>query len=144
MRPTPMPTYCTSSSQARIASNRRAPRRPCAGGGCQHQHIVFERQRNMKTAQVQEMFEQLGGLLPHGFPPPVLDTIGTDKVFGYRAKITPHYDVPEPNKAPKRAQGRGNATTTSSTAIKLGPLASRRRPAADWWTCRTTTSQRRQ
>jgi tRNA/tmRNA/rRNA uracil-C5-methylase (TrmA/RlmC/RlmD family) len=62
---------------------------------------VFEQQRNMKTVQVQEMFERLGGLLPHGFSPPVLDTIGTDKVFGYRFKIMPHYDVPVPNKAPK-------------------------------------------
>jgi tRNA/tmRNA/rRNA uracil-C5-methylase (TrmA/RlmC/RlmD family) len=58
------------------------------GGGCQHQHIAFERQRNMKTVQVQKLFKQLGGMLPHRFPPPVLDTIGTDKVFGYRSKIT--------------------------------------------------------
>jgi hypothetical protein len=46
----------------------------------------------------------------------------TDKVFGYRSKITPHHDTPVPNKAPKRAQGRGNAVTTSSTACKIGPI----------------------
>ncbi len=68
------------------------------------------------------MFKQLGGLLPRGFPPLVLDTIRTDKVFRYRSKITPHYDVPAPNKALKRAQGRGNAATTSSTACKIGPI----------------------
>jgi tRNA/tmRNA/rRNA uracil-C5-methylase (TrmA/RlmC/RlmD family) len=83
---------------------------------------MFERQRNMKTAQVQEMFERLGGLLPHGFPPPVLDMIGTDEVFGYRFKITPHYNAPVPNKAPKRARGRFDAATTSSTACKIGPI----------------------
>ncbi len=55
------------------------------------------------------MFKQLKGLLPCRFPPPVLDTIETDKVFRNRSKITPHYDVLAPNKAPKRAQGRGNA-----------------------------------
>jgi hypothetical protein len=69
----------------------------------------------MKTAQVQEMFERLGGLLPHGFPPLVLDMIGTDEVFGYRFKITPHYNVPVPNKVPKRARGRFDAAMTSST-----------------------------
>jgi hypothetical protein len=46
----------------------------------------------------------------------------TDKVFGYRFKIMPHYDVAVPNKAPKRAQSRGNATTTSSTVCTIGPI----------------------
>ncbi len=77
----------------------------------------------MKTAQVQELFKQLRGLSPCGFSPPALDTIGTDKVFRYRSKITPHYDVPAPNKVPKRAQARGNAATTSSTACKIGPIS---------------------
>jgi tRNA (uracil-5-)-methyltransferase len=60
--------------------------------------------------------------LPRRFPPPVLDTIGTDKVLGYRSKTTPHYDALVPNKAPKRAQGRGNAAITSSTACKIGSI----------------------
>jgi hypothetical protein len=60
--------------------------------------------------------------LPRRFPPPVLDTIRTDKVLGYRSKITPHYDTLAPNKAPKKAQGRGNAATTSSTACKIGSI----------------------
>jgi tRNA/tmRNA/rRNA uracil-C5-methylase (TrmA/RlmC/RlmD family) len=75
----------------------------------------------MKTLQVQELFKQLRGLLPRGFPPLVLDIIRMDKVFRYRSKITPHYNVPAPNKAPIRAWSRGNAATTSSTACKNGP-----------------------
>jgi hypothetical protein len=43
-------------------------------------------------------------------------------VFRYRSKITPHYNVLAPNKALKRAQGRGNAATTSSTACKIGSI----------------------
>ena len=93
-------------------------------GGCQYQHITIERQRNMKTLQVQELFERLGGLSPTDFPP-VLDTIGTDEVFGYRSKITPHYDAPMQKKALKRAWDNN------------------RRRATDWWTCRTATSPRR-
>jgi hypothetical protein len=76
----------------------------------------------MKTLQVQELFKQLGGLSPCRFPPPVLDTIKTDKVFRNRSKIMPHYDVLAPNKVPKRARGRGNAKTTSSTACKIGSI----------------------
>ncbi len=90
-------------------------------GGCQYQHITIERQRNMKTAQVQELFERLGGLSPANFPP-VLDTIGTDEVFGYRSKITPHYDAPMQKKALKRARGNGDAATTSNVACEIGPI----------------------
>ena len=62
-------------------------------GGCQYQHITIDRQRSMKTMQVQELFERVGGLKADEFPK-VLDTLGTDEVFGYRSKITPHYDAP--------------------------------------------------
>jgi hypothetical protein len=36
-------------------------------GGCQYQHIMIKRQRNMKTVQVQELFKRFGGLLPTDF-----------------------------------------------------------------------------
>jgi 23S rRNA (uracil1939-C5)-methyltransferase/tRNA (uracil-5-)-methyltransferase len=62
-------------------------------GGCQYQHISISKQRQMKTLQVQELFEKLGGLSPTDFPA-VLDTIGTNEIYGYRSKITPHYDAP--------------------------------------------------
>ena len=90
-------------------------------GGCQYQHITIERQRNMKTLQVQELFERLGGLSPTDFPP-VLDTIGTDEVFGYRSKITPHYDAPMQKKALKRARDNCDAATTSNIACEIGPI----------------------
>lgn len=55
-------------------------------GGCQYQHISIKRQRKMKTEQVQDMFERIGGLKKDEFPR-VLDTIGTDEVFEYRSKM---------------------------------------------------------
>ena len=70
-------------------------------GGCQYQHISIAKQRQMKTLQVQELFERLGGLSPKDFPT-VLDTIGTDEIYGYRSKITPHYDAPLKKKSQPR------------------------------------------
>lgn len=71
-------------------------------GGCQYQHITIGRQRSMKTVQVQELFEKLGGFETQDFPA-VLDTLGTDEVFGYRSKITPHYEAPMNKKGRKKA-----------------------------------------
>ena len=55
-------------------------------GGCQYQHIKIERQRQMKTEQVQYLFERIGGLKKEEFPS-VLDTIGTGEVYEYRSKM---------------------------------------------------------
>ncbi len=91
-------------------------------GGRQYQHIIIKWQRNMKTVQVQELFEQSGGLPPMDFPP-VLNMNGADEVFGYRSKIMLHYDAPMQKKVPKRAQGNGNAATSSNIACKIGPIS---------------------
>jgi hypothetical protein len=45
-----------------------------------------------------------------------------DEVFGYRSKITPHYDTLMQKKVLKRARGNGDATTASNIACKLGPM----------------------
>ena len=88
-------------------------------GGCQYQHITIDRQRKMKMAQVQELFERLGGFETHEFPA-VLKTQGTDEVFGYRSKITPHYE------APIKKRGRRKALTSGDTAMsklcEIGPI----------------------
>ena len=55
-------------------------------GGCQYQHVTIERQRRFKTEQVQDLFERVGGLKRDSFPK-VMDTIGTDEVYGYRSKM---------------------------------------------------------
>jgi len=88
-------------------------------GGCQYQHITIDRQRKMKTMQVQELFERLGGFDKHEFPA-VLDTLGTDEVFGYRSKITPHYDAPIKKKGRRRAQNNGD--TAVSKVCEIGPI----------------------
>jgi len=59
-------------------------------GGCQYQHIGYERQLREKTAQVAELMRKIGG-----FEHPVELAIGSPEVYGYRSKITPHYNRPD-------------------------------------------------
>lgn len=86
-------------------------------GGCQYQHITIDRQRKMKTVQVQELFERLGGYKRDEVT--VLDTLGTDEVFGYRSKITPHYDAPIKKKGRRKAQNTGDQ---ASKVCEIGPI----------------------
>jgi len=59
-------------------------------GGCQYQHIDYERQLTEKTRQVAELMEKLGGI-DHL----VERAIGSPRVYHYRSKITPHYNRPD-------------------------------------------------
>ncbi len=65
-------------------------------GGCQYQHIHIQTQREWKTSQVQELLERIGRQDPDTFPA-TLPTVGTDEIYHYRSKITPHYDRPVKN-----------------------------------------------
>lgn len=59
-------------------------------GGCQYQHINIDAQRQWKKSQVESLLQRIGGLKDLT----VKDTVGTSDLFGYRTKITPHYDAP--------------------------------------------------
>jgi len=66
-------------------------------GGCQYQHMDISSQRLWKTRQVEELLERIGDIHDIHVSP----TVGTDEIFHYRSKITPHYEQPEkdgPNK----------------------------------------------
>lgn len=58
-------------------------------GGCQYQHLRYEEQLRWKSLQVREAFSRLGGIeveVPLAWPSP--------REYGYRSKITPHYQRP--------------------------------------------------
>lgn len=80
-----------------VDESRHRVKAPCPlaeeCGGCQYQHIDIETQREWKTSQVQELLERIGKLDPTTFPL-TRPTVGTDEVYKYRSKITPHYDRP--------------------------------------------------
>jgi 23S rRNA (uracil1939-C5)-methyltransferase/tRNA (uracil-5-)-methyltransferase len=58
-------------------------------GGCQYQHISYERQLGEKTRQVEALLQKLGAI-EH----PVEPATGSPEVYHYRSKITPHYNRP--------------------------------------------------
>jgi len=72
------------------APERVAPRCPLFGlcGGCQLQHLSYERQLDWKTQVVRDL------VAAHALPVDVAPCIGSPRAFGYRSKITPHHDHP--------------------------------------------------
>jgi 23S rRNA (uracil1939-C5)-methyltransferase/tRNA (uracil-5-)-methyltransferase len=74
------------ASEARIA-----PRCSLFGrcGGCQYQNLRYEEQLEWKRRQVAELIEHMAGLTVDVSP-----VIGSPRPYGYRSKITPHFNVP--------------------------------------------------
>jgi tRNA/tmRNA/rRNA uracil-C5-methylase (TrmA/RlmC/RlmD family) len=58
-------------------------------GGCQYQHMDYQRQLVEKTKHVEELMQKLGEI-DH----PVQLAQGSPKIYNYRSKITPHYERP--------------------------------------------------
>jgi tRNA (uracil-5-)-methyltransferase len=80
--------------------DRVEPKCSLAGicGGCQYQHMSITAQRQWKTWHVQEVlmqqaiqgYEEEASLAAKLSP-----TLGTEQVYGYRSKLTPHYQAPD-------------------------------------------------
>jgi len=75
--------------------HRVQPRCPLFGtcGGCQYQNLLYEEQLGWKRRQVAELLEHMAGLRFE-----VLPVIGSPRPYGYRSKITPHYNAPRPSR----------------------------------------------
>lgn len=58
-------------------------------GGCQYQHLAYDKQLFWKTKQVADLLR-----LQAGLDLPVNDAISSDQHYHYRSKITPHFDKP--------------------------------------------------
>jgi len=74
----------------RPSPHRVAPRCALFGrcGGCQYQHLAHAEQLLWKQRQVAELLEHMAGVV---FP--VAPVIASPREFGYRSKITPHFDA---------------------------------------------------
>jgi 23S rRNA (uracil1939-C5)-methyltransferase/tRNA (uracil-5-)-methyltransferase len=70
--------------------HRTAPRCPLFGrcGGCQYQHLAYPEQLAWKRRQVAELLEHMADVT---FP--VEPVIASPREYGYRSKITPHFEV---------------------------------------------------
>ncbi len=71
--------------------HRIEPKCPLFGqcGGCQYQNLRYEEQLEWKRRQVGELVLHMAGLSIEVAP-----VIPSPKPFGYRSKITPHFDAP--------------------------------------------------
>lgn len=74
-------------------------------GGCQYQHLSYEAQLKWKQKQVEDLFKRIGGI---DFP--VSPTHRSPRQYGYRSKLTPHYERPRRGEMPVGfiMQGRRN------------------------------------
>lgn len=71
--------------------DRVAPVCPLFGdcGGCQYQHLSYQKQLDWKTRQVGELMKHMAGII---FP--VNPCLSTEQTWHYRSKITPHFERP--------------------------------------------------
>ena len=83
-------------------------------GGCQYQHLTYTAQLQWKRQQVQELLQHMAGLQ---FP--VAEVIGSPRDYGYRSKITPHFNPPR-----RTTGGEGNdgPPDTCPTSMPIGFL----------------------
>ena len=71
--------------------HRIDPKCPLFGrcGGCQYQHLTYAEQLKWKRQQVEELLKFMAGVEFAVNP-----VIGSPREFGYRSKITPHFQAP--------------------------------------------------
>ncbi len=77
--------------------SRVAPRCPLFGacGGCQYQNLAYAGQLAWKRRQVEELLRFMADVT---FP--VSPVIGSPQDYGYRSKITPHFNAPRDDGKP--------------------------------------------
>lgn len=78
--------------------DRVSPKCPLFGtcGGCQYQHLSYEAQLKWKRKQIVDLLERIGEIKN----PNVEPTNPSPEIFGYRSKLTPHYEKPRGEQMP--------------------------------------------
>jgi tRNA/tmRNA/rRNA uracil-C5-methylase (TrmA/RlmC/RlmD family) len=59
-------------------------------GGCQYQNLAYEKQLEWKRDQVSELLKRMADIVS-----PVAEVHPSPLLYGYRSKITPHFDKPK-------------------------------------------------
>ncbi|KAF8061735.1 S-adenosyl-L-methionine-dependent methyltransferase [Lyophyllum atratum] len=84
----------------------------CAG--CQYQMLSYETQLDLKRDVVVKAYRNFSDL-PETSIPPILSTIGSPLEYGYRTKLTPHFEAP-----PKSARKHAAETEGKPDWLKIG------------------------
>ncbi|KAI1214315.1 S-adenosyl-L-methionine-dependent methyltransferase [Annulohypoxylon truncatum] len=117
----------------------------CAG--CQFQMLDYDEQLRIKKRIVEKAFQNFSQLPPE-LVPAVQDTIGSPLQYGYRTKLTPHFDgpqgwrktqVPFKERPPIGFMPKGKRTTIDiedcpigTDAVRLGMRSERARMAREY------------
>lgn len=99
-------------------------------GGCQLQMLPYEAQLAHKRTIVQKAYRNFSGL-PASCVPNVAETAGSPHQYGYRTKLTPHFDGPQ---GARRANRRGEKARFE-TAPPIGFLQKGTRRTLDVEEC---------
>lgn len=96
-------------------------------GGCQYQNLAYPEQLAWKRRQVEELLRHMAGI---EFP--VAPVIGSPAEYGYRSKITPHFNAPrDPAEAAEMPIGflrqgtRFDLVDVPACPIATGPINAR-------------------
>ncbi|KAG6009777.1 hypothetical protein E4U21_001207 [Claviceps maximensis] len=104
-------------------------------GGCQFQMLGYEEQLRLKKRIVERAYRNFANL-PAELVPAVHDTIGSPLQYGYRTKLTPHFDGP-PGFRPSR---RGRPRTAFESCPDIGFMKKGQRKVLDIEDCPIGTS----
>ncbi|KAI1156637.1 uracil-5--methyltransferase [Nemania diffusa] len=86
--------------------------------GCQFQMLGYGEQLRLKKRIVEKAFRNFADLPPERLPP-VQDTIGSPLRYGYRTKLTPHFDAPPGSGGPRRKRTTLPFATRPATGFML-------------------------
>ncbi|KAH8731212.1 S-adenosyl-L-methionine-dependent methyltransferase [Phaeosphaeriaceae sp. PMI808] len=84
--------------------------------GCQFQMLPYDYQLKHKRSIVQKAYKNFSNLSPE-FIPTIGDTIGSPLQYGYRTKLTPHFDGPPDA---RRSDGRHGIKRTFNEVPAIG------------------------
>ncbi|MFA6289127.1 MAG: class I SAM-dependent RNA methyltransferase [Opitutaceae bacterium] len=84
-------------------------------GGCQYQNLAYDEQLLWKRRQVEELLKYMAGIEFHVSP-----VIGSPVEYGYRSKITPHFNAPREGRdgPPGRPGLRGSELARDSEPLE--------------------------
>jgi tRNA/tmRNA/rRNA uracil-C5-methylase (TrmA/RlmC/RlmD family) len=100
--------------------HRVAPRCPLFArcGGCQYQHLTYAEQLAWKQRQVAELLQHMAGI---EFP--VAPVVPSPREFGYRSKITPHFNAPPPRyRSPSVSSGQPLSPPSAPPSTPPSPI----------------------
>ncbi|KDQ17575.1 hypothetical protein BOTBODRAFT_29750 [Botryobasidium botryosum FD-172 SS1] len=111
-------------------------------GGCQYQMLSYETQLDLKRQVVEKAYRYFSALDPSRVPM-VLPTIPSPKQYGYRTKLTPHFDVPPRPRGKgkeKKKEDAGAAEKKKEWELRIGFDEKGRKRVIDIEECPIATS----